>query len=182
MTSSTWRGPEQYFIAKNARNGFWQWRSLYTTHMSLDQLTRYFILFSIISYAATVAGIWCWRESEKILKFMSFVPNIAPPQGRLKTISFFIAHIVVLADTYCIICISYTFSTMCPISSKSSKFKKSQRPTKNWRKHTFWNIFYCEESICRHFDKHLPTPIHSIHPIALMYSEIWNIKYTPKVC
>ena len=28
---------------------------------------------------------------------MSFVPNIAPLQGRLKTISFFIVHIVVAA-------------------------------------------------------------------------------------
>ena len=38
VMSSTWREPKQYFIAKNARNGLWQWMSLYATHVSLEQV------------------------------------------------------------------------------------------------------------------------------------------------
>ena len=37
VVTSTWE-PEQYFIAKNARNGLWLWRSLYATHVSLEQV------------------------------------------------------------------------------------------------------------------------------------------------
>ena len=40
VTSSTWREPKQY-----ARNCLWQWRSLYATHVSLEQVDS--ILYTV---------------------------------------------------------------------------------------------------------------------------------------
>ena len=57
---------------------------------------------------------------------------------------------------------------MCPVSPKTiPKFKKKVIYLQKIEE----SIFKCAESICRHFDKHLPPPIHSIHPIAPVYSK-----------
>ena len=112
---------------------------------------------------------------------MSFVPNIAPTQSRLKTISFFIVHIVVAGGYILYFMHKYTFSTMClNLLNLKKKVKDLQRIEES----IFSDIFYCEESICRHFDKHLPTSIHSFHPVAPVYSEpngVCQNKYTPDV-